>query len=433
MLLSMIIHDFLVVRVDRLQMTGRWPGKAVDLPTEVWELIAQHMSLQQWDRIATICQASPSAKPAKNDMVVASHSALKCLRKYWGHARFLDLDIHPSKIPCLADFQAADLKRVEQLLLRFPQGYEYPSPLFVARLLSHTPALKVLALDVPDCVALPPLKNLQHVCLYLITLDDAAIRCLQNLSQLRTLRMQGNSNVQESIECAPVDLTRLPKLTNVALRNVIFREPGLLLPDGCLLCIYNDSCGYTKRFWEPNASKGQIDSLTLIQWTPRDLAVPSFLHETGCRVLLWGDADIGRLRILASILGPLLSTLRELYMEGPKMCMHLPRSLRVYALHLCASNLTITCEDPASLAHGLRDASFMYGALGEADVFEIAAAMAEVGKPMIAIPTAEIAHLEVEDDPNMHATYGIYYGVYYFQGEGWPCACGTCLECIGAL
>lgn len=100
-------------------MTGRGIGKAVDLPTEVWEQIAQHMSLQQWDRIATTCQASQCAKPAEISMTVSSPSTLKCLQKYWEHARLLDLDVHPRQIPRLADFQAADLELVGQVRLSF--------------------------------------------------------------------------------------------------------------------------------------------------------------------------------------------------------------------------------------------------------------------------------------------------------------------------
>ena len=294
----------------------------------------------------------------------------------------------------------------------------------------------MLALDVPDCIALPPLKALQHICLYFTKFNDAAIRCLQNLSQLRTLRMQGSQNGDRCIECASLDLTRLTNLTNVALRDVTFKTPGLLLPDGCLLNLYNGLCNYDKRFWEPNARKGQINTLQLIQWTPDEFEVPSFLHETGCRVLLWVDAEIGRLRIPSSISGALLSTLQELYMEGSKICIHLPRSLHVYTLHLCALELTITSEDPACLARGLRDVSFMYKALGEADAFEIAAAMAEAGKPMSRVPHSKIAHLEssmFEVEPDRPATHGIYYGAYYFHCVNWPCACGACLECIGAL
>lgn len=179
---------------------------------------------------------------------------------------------------------------------------------------------------------------------------------------------------------------------------------------------------------------GRVRSIRCISFSGRRVILRS--HETGCRVLLWGDAHIGRLRTPASISGPLLSTLRELYMEGPKICIHLPRSLQVYTLHLCAMELTITSEDPACLARGLRDVSFMYKALGEADAFEIAAAMAEAGKPMIRVPHSKIAHLEssvFDIEPDRPATYGIYYGACYFHCVKWPCACGACLECIGAL
>lgn len=84
-------------------------------------------------------------------------------------------------------------------------------------------------------MAVPPLKALKHLMLCHDEYDDATSAAIGELRLLQTLRLSGRYGMADVIVCAPLELTGLLHLEEVAISNMVVRGGHVTLPSGCSL------------------------------------------------------------------------------------------------------------------------------------------------------------------------------------------------------
>jgi hypothetical protein len=138
-----------------------------------------------------------------------------------------------------------------------------------------------------------------------------------------------------------------------------------------------------------------------------------------CTDLRWSCRTFGSallpLRFPAS-----LAFLRELYLSGTSMHIHLPAELRLQGCHLHAAQiLEVTLDDPAVLAWSLVDLSLEYTQLRGCDLMSLSWQLCNAGK--------RVVPLSVNGKARGMRIRGCR--VPSSEGAGW-CACSACLPCL---
>ena len=279
-------------------------------------------------------------------------------------------------------------------------------------------------------MAVPPLKALKHLILCHDSYGDAACSAISELQQLQTLKLIGRSGATNLIGCAPLQLTGLSQLKDVAIHHMFVREGKIHLPPGCTLHI-REELEIRRLYWETSARNGQLETLHFVDWTERE-QLPPFVCWAGCTHLFWDTCNVGKLAMPVEFSGPSLHHLKELYMGGDVISIRLPVDLRLEVLHITADELMIACIDAHAFAQGLRQLSFVYRLLTGHGVPEIAVQMGKLGKKMIPIPAdyfpEEVIDNEYEEQKVPWS--GMYCHTFYTLEECWPCKCCACEVCL---
>ncbi len=279
-------------------------------------------------------------------------------------------------------------------------------------------------------MAVPPLKALKHLMLCHDEYDDATSAAIGELRLLQTLRLSGRYGMADVIVCAPLELTGLLHLEEVAISNMVVRGGHVTLPSGCSLHVEGDRPEISSLYWETNARKGQLETLEFRDWVSRT-EMPPFVSWSGCTYLFWELCKVGRLSMPVVFAGPGFQNLRQLFMQGTVISIHLPPELQLEVLHICAVKVMFACTDAHALAQGLSEVSFVYRLLSGHGVPELAVELGKLGKQMTPVP-ADFFPEEPDDEGQEHRLpwYGMYWRELYIANDVWPCTCGACETCL---
>ena len=410
--------------------------QALSLPPEVWRRIADQLSMQEYARLISICQALQHLQRESLTVDITDkhrEAAMRFLLKRWGSSPNLKLHFE-TFISAWANSlppQAAALRDVRILVIvtsikknnsrSVVWGYFMA---WVAWVLVHCTSLKFFGLSHTGPGTLPPLAALRHLELWSLKHRPEMFASLLQCKGLQTLRVgHGDSHV---MECPVLQLTELQSLQHVSLYNTYPQR--LAMPPECTV--------HYGAFAQEVPSAAFLDSVNhaLVGITVKcpllregDVAqqdrgpMQGLLEQLGgrCADLRWSCRAFGNtllpLRFPAS-----LACLRELYLSGTSISIHLPAELRLQGCHLHATQvLDVALDDPAVLAWSLVDLSLVYSQPRGGGLMRLFWQLGNAGKRVVPLfRDGEARGMQMKGSR-----------VPSVLGAPW-CACGACLPCL---
>ena len=295
------------------------------LPTELWAKVAGFMSNKDWAKASATCRATKAVEMQKIYLSVMQPGVVRWLAAHMGGARIIELYLGENKgMPWCIPRDSPPLSLL--LVLRvhsirafsLENGHRVSEFSLAARqwltwMLLRSTNLTNLDIACQRGLAIPPLRNLLHLNLTCVKFSTAVLHPIQQLSQLKTLRLKSSKNAgsDDGLFRDTLDLTGLQLLDRVSIEHMWLR---VLCRGGCLVHLlaflpdmerygYVDVEGIHALFLHDalNTHDALITRFTGV------VLPPYFLRQCGCKILQWsfrGDL-CGATAILQKVILPI--------------------------------------------------------------------------------------------------------------------------------
>ncbi len=406
-------------------MTSSRGGGSAQLPVEIWQQIAGHMSSRSWARVNRTCKAMHSVQPEQIGINVESESALAWVQTHWGQASNLRLRWLRRDIPWVMAHNAASVTALKRLELILLQEGSPTTVMLLTWLLAQAPQLQLLLLQHPGALVVPPIRNLRHLLMASNDFNPTTVASIRQLRNLQTLWL-GDARPDRGVACAEFDLASLLQLSDVCVE--MLRMTRISLPRFCRLHLqgFIQTNMLFSRAWSGIASYKRVQSINL-QGGLFTVNMPQFLLDSKCSFLsLWDLERLGDLSSPALFDAAHFCCLTHLNLEGRTIHIVLPQELPLQVLHVQATEmLSIVCINPQEQAKRLHQLRVVYCTLRGADVFNLVGVMCGMGAMMSKVDVAEaVAGPEVQ--------HGFLVSSRHVLGF-WKCPCGACLDCLQCI
>ncbi|BDA49802.1 hypothetical protein COCOBI_14-4220 [Coccomyxa sp. Obi] len=408
-----------------LSMASRGGG-ITQLPVEIWQQIAGHMSSKAWARLSRTCKAMHSVQPEQISIGVRSESALAWVQTHWGQASSLRLVWLTRDIPWVMAHNAASVTSLERLELRLLQERSPTTAMLLTWLLAQASQLQLLFLEHPTALVVPPIRNLSHLIMASSEFTPSSAASIRQLRNLQTLWL-GIKGPLPFVACAEFDLGSLPQLSEVCVDSLPM--PGITSPRHCRLHLVGDQDDmFLLETWSEIARQGQLQSVNvrsdgLVYPEPFLDQIPFFLLESNCSFLYWWDiAQLGKLSNPALFDAARFCCLTHLNLKGRDIHIVLSQELLLQVLHMQARYMSIGCVNPLEQAKSLQQLRIVYRSLQDTDIFVLVGAMCGMGAMVSKVGG-------VEDIADADEYNGFLVNSQHVPGV-WKCPCGACLDCL---
>lgn len=385
------------------------------LPVDVWQQIATFLPTKDWVKLSGINQMTFTVQPERILLSGLTAQSLEWVQRRWGEARGLNIEADSMELPWVMDHQASSPSNLLEFRVAVKEKFSSSCATFLTWLLAHSPALRLLSLVGKDTFVLPPLTNLRHLRLYADSFENGTLASLGHLRNLRTLSLV---QYEETEEMAELSLASLPDLADVFINGVALA--GISLPRACRLHVVVWEARDFREWWSDVASRGCLVSFTVNQEDTNRGGIPDFVTSSRCQSLRWILGCLGTEGYPANFQTALFPCLRELYLNGDDVKILLPSTMLLQKLHVSAQDLIMDSESPDRLANSLQDFSVTYRTVRGSGVFQVAMALSRAGKSL------NVVNARLLEE----GFAGLYLNNFYEFGADWPCACGTCHECL---
>ncbi|BDA47950.1 hypothetical protein COCOBI_11-2070 [Coccomyxa sp. Obi] len=409
-----------------LSMTSEEEDTA-ELPVEIWQQIAGHMSSRCWARVSRTCKAMHSVQPEQIDIDVRSQSALSWVQTHWGQASALKLTWMQSDRPRLIAHDTANLRSLKRLELFLKEVKSPTIAMLLTRRLARAPQLQLLTVRYPTALMVPPIRNLRHLILASNEFSQTCVASIRQLDNLQTLWLGIADVPHASNVCAEFDLASMPQLTDVCVNSVPM--PTMTLPKHCRLHLVGDEEDTFVNTLYMNSKEGHLKSIDLrspgfIAPEPGCDDIPNFLWIPSYPVLKWWDmTQLGKPTSPVEFDPQFFPCLTHLKLMGRDINIFLPHELPLQVLDLEAGSLSVICEKVQEQAKRLQQLRVQYCAVRGADIFALVGTMCGMGAIMNKVGMEEPGWI----DPEKHHGFSVSY---QHMPDIWKCPCGDCLDCV---
>jgi hypothetical protein len=288
--------------------------------------------------------------------------------------------------------------------------------------LAHCTSLRYLGLWHTELGSIPPLASIRHLVLRSAKYQPEMLASVLQIRGLQTLQL-GFSHANVS-PWPVLQLTSLQSLQHVSLNNV--QSLDLSLPPECTIHFAiagqeAHSAAFLRSIRHALVGVSVGRPLLGRFNVQHDFSpMQPLLEQLGppCAELHLKGRTLGTTQLPLRFPSS-LAHLRELYIAGTTICIHLPAEMRLQGCRLRAENsLEVALGDPAALACSLIDLSVEYGQLRGCDLMSLFWQLGNVGKrvlPLFVFGAARGMQIKGSRVPSS-------------MGFSW-CACGACLPC----
>ncbi|BDA49805.1 hypothetical protein COCOBI_14-4250 [Coccomyxa sp. Obi] len=404
---------------EGLEMTSEEGGSA-QLPVEIWEQIAGHMSSRSWAKVSRTCKAMQSVRPEHIDIGLKKESALAWVQTHWGQASTLKLTWRKKNVPWVMFYNAASPTSLRHLEVRLLEEKSPATAMVLTWLLAQAPQLQLLFVQRHTAIVVPPIRNLSHLIMVSSKFNRTTAASIRQLRNLRTLWL-GIPDPDPDIPCAELYLASLPHLSDVCINSLAM--PFITLPRHCRLHLMGDDLDIFLDTWDDIARHGKLRSVNVQICREVIDDIPKPLLEWKCSFLEWyGIKQLGQVSSPVLFDAAHLCCLTHLNLKGGNIHIILPQELLLQVLHVNAELLSMVCANPQEQAKRLQQVKVVYRTLQGTDVFLLVYAMYGMG----AI-ASKVDGLEASTDSD-----GCHELLVSYRREPvvWKCPCGACLDCL---
>ncbi len=352
----------------------------LDLPLEIWQRIAKHMSTEEWVAASRTCRTTYAVQPEEIDLEIHNKTHMSWVVNHWGRARRLHLYWAARSVPRYVAECGAGLACVKRMHLGLDHTPSDEKKI-LRWLVDQAPQLRLLSISQYRAVAVPLVQNLSHLLVTSDAFTKKNLASIEQLSSLRTLWL-GKLNPAENYDgadCPVINLAGLLHLTSVAVDCVAV--PEIILPEPCSLHLFgsHEPVLYLNS-WDAAAEHGQLRSIDLIHHHAEEDDLPILLKESKCTFLNYCSFErLGESHRPVLFEAARFQCLTHLKISGMSLHITLPQALNLKVLHAKADDLSIKVECPTALAQGLQELKVVYEKLEGCDIFDVVAVMTGMG------------------------------------------------------
>ena len=193
------------------------------LPTELWAKVTGFMSTKVWAKASGTCRAMSAVEMQKIRLFVTQQGIARWLAAQWGGARIIELYLgKDTTMPWCIPRDCPPLSSLLVLRLDCASELSLAAGQWLTWLLLRSTNLTDLVVRCQSGLAIPPLSNLLHLNLTCVEFSTAVLHPIQQLSQLKTLRLKSSKNAgsDDGLFRDTLDLTGLQLLDRVSIEHM---------------------------------------------------------------------------------------------------------------------------------------------------------------------------------------------------------------------